>query len=98
MSVVDSAMTREVLRDICKRPVDISNLQVHVQHGVIYLQGRLDSVRGEYENLDLQQELRHIVRYLKLKPGIRDVVCEVEFTDHLVKEQQKPENKRGYYH
>lgn len=79
MSVVDSAMTREVLRDISKRPLDISQLSVHVTRGVVYLQGRVDKLRGSsYHDLDLHEEMGIIVRLLKQKPGVRDVCCEVE--------------------
>jgi hypothetical protein len=78
LSVVDSAMTREVLRDISKRPLDISQLNVHVTHGVVHLQGRVERLRGSETNMDLHEEMNIIVRLLKQKPGIRDVCCEVE--------------------
>lgn len=81
MSVVDSAMTREVLRDISKRPLDISNLSVHVTRGVVHLAGRVEKVRGNYEFVNLREEMNVIVRILKQKPGIRDVCCEVIFDD-----------------
>jgi hypothetical protein len=71
-------MTREVLRDISKRPVDISLLSVHVTHGVVHLQGRVEKLRGSEDNMDLHEEVSLIVRLLKQKVGIRDVCCEVE--------------------
>jgi hypothetical protein len=78
MTVVDSAMTREVLRDISKRSsLDLSGLDVHVMRGVIYLRGKLEKIRGGADT-DLQAELHMIIKLLRLKPGIRDVVCEVE--------------------
>lgn len=78
MTVVDSAMTREVLRDISKRSsLDLGGLDVHVMRGVIYLRGRLEKVRSDAD-ADLHEELRVIIKLLRLKPGIRDVVCEVE--------------------
>ena len=77
MSIVDSAMTREVLRDISKRQLDISNLDVHVMHGVIYLRGRLEKVRGN-DDMDLREELHLVLKLLRQKQGIRDIVCEVE--------------------
>lgn len=69
MSVVDSAMTREVLRDISKRPVDISQLNVHVTHGVVYLAGRVEKVRGYHQEIDLREEMNIIVRLLKQSRG-----------------------------
>lgn len=76
MSVVDSAMTREVLRDISKRPLDISNLNVHVMHGVVYLRGRIDRLRGYHADLDMDSEINLIIKLLRQKPGIRDVCCD----------------------
>ncbi|MEN6357078.1 MAG: hypothetical protein ABFD83_08355 [Armatimonadota bacterium] len=78
MTVVDSAMTREVMRDISKRSaLDLGSLDVHVMHGIIYLRGRLEKLRGG-DDMDLHAELHMIVKLLRLKPGIRDVICEVE--------------------
>jgi len=97
MSVVDSAMTREVLRDISKRPVDISCLDVHVMHGVIYLRGRLDKVRGLDDEMDLGDELHLIVRLLKQKQGIRDVICEVDLVGPGIIERTSTHLKRVRY-
>jgi len=93
VSIVDSAMTRDVLRDISKRPVDISQLNVHVIHGIVYLQGRLERLRGYYEDLNIEEELHIIIRLLKQKPGVRDVCCEIQITGSEVIERVK-ENKR----
>ena len=97
MSVVDSAMTREVLRDISKRPVDISQLSVHVTRGVVYLQGRVERLRDHYQQVDLTEEMHIICRLLKQKPGIRDVCCEVDMTDgsHLGHEDNA--RRRAHY-
>ena len=96
MSVVDSAMTREVLRDISKRPVDISNLNVHVMHGVVHLAGRVEKVRGYHEDIDLHEEMNIIVRLLKQKPGIRDVCCEVDLVGLSLSDRVTPRKKGNY--
>ncbi len=97
MSVVDSAMTREVLRDISKRPIDISNLNVYVNRGVVHLAGRVDNLRGEYRDLDLREEMNIIVRILKQKPGIRDVCCEIDFVEiQMPGKLNKLRRKRWY--
>ncbi|MCE5315229.1 MAG: hypothetical protein ABFD49_00540 [Armatimonadota bacterium] len=94
MSLVDSAMTREVLRDISKRPLDISGLDVHVTHGVIYLRGTLDKVRGYDEDLNIGEELHLLIKLLRQKSGIRDIVCEVELAGPSVIEQMSSQTKR----
>lgn len=97
MSVVDSAMTREVLRDISKRPVDISNLNVHVTHGVVQLSGRVEKLRGYHLEVDLREEMNMIVRLLKQKPGIRDVCCEIEFAGLALTDRLSPNRKQSHY-
>ena len=98
MTIVDSAMTREVMRDISKRPVDISNLDVHVTHGVVYLRGYIDRVRNYHEEVDLESELNIILKLLHQKSGVRDVCCEVQLAAPSVLERMKAENRRrGYY-
>ena len=87
MSIADSMVMREVMRDIGKHPVDSSGLVVHVTNGVIHLTGKLDKLRGYYEDTDLQGELNMIMRLLRQKPGIRDVICEVELGGPTIKER-----------
>ena len=94
MSVVDSAMTREVLRDITKRPLDVSNLDVHVMHGVVYLRGRIEKLRGYHEDLDLDSEINMILRLLRQKPGIRDVCCEFDVGAASLKERISENSRR----
>lgn len=98
MSVVDSAMTRDVLRDISKRPLDISDLHVSVMHGVVYLRGRLDRLRGYYGDIDLREELHRVTRMLRQKPGIRDVVCEVELGGFSLAERLGENKQRQSYY
>ena len=97
MSVVDAAMTRDVLRDISKRPVDISQLHVHVTHGVVYLGGHVDRLRDYHLEVDLQDEMNMIVRLLKQKAGIRDVLCEVDLGGPTLAERLGPRKKQSYY-
>jgi hypothetical protein len=87
MSLVDASMTRDVIRDIVKHPLDISELQVHVQHGVIYMSGRVAKMRGYHEGMDLHEEWNIILRILKQKRDIRDVICEVELDGFTLEEK-----------
>lgn len=93
MSLVDAAMTREVLREIAKHPLDISELQVHVQHGVIYMCGGVGKMRGYHEGLDLHEEWNIVIRILKQKQGIRDVVTEVQLVGLTMQEKFSQRSK-----
>ena len=99
MSVVDSAMTRDVLRDISKRPLDISDLHVCVMHVVVYLRGRVERIRGYYGDINLEDEVNRLVRLIRQKQGIRDVVCEIELGGLSLAERVNAERRQrqGYY-
>ncbi|GEM_PF-1656844 len=77
MSLVDSALTRSIMRDISKHPVDISKLDVHVSSGVVYLRGTLEAVRGYHVDVDLDEMLGTLVKCIRQRPDVRDVVVEI---------------------
>ncbi len=97
MSVEDMTMTREVMRDISRHPVDASSLKVQVTRGVLYLGGTLARVRGGYDNDTPEEVLKIILRALRQKPGIREIVCEVEFAMPSIAERMMPKSKRAKY-
>ncbi len=76
MPAEDAATTRLVRREIVRRRIDDSQLHVNSMHGVVYIRGQVRSLRGE--ECDLEAEMNIIHRILRSRPGIRDVVFEVE--------------------
>lgn len=97
MSVVDSAMTREVFRDISKRPLDISQLSVHVTHGIVYLSGRVERLRGYPADIDLHEEMNIIIKILKQKAGIRDVCSEVDLGEASISKRVGGQKAKSHY-
>lgn len=79
MSVEDARQTRMVQREISKRRIDISRMDIHVHHGVVYLRGTVRPLRGQ--TFDIKQEFQIIAHILRGCPGIRDVVNEVTVRD-----------------
>lgn len=90
-------MTREVLREIARHPVDITYLDVYVIQGVVHIGGKLQKLRGYYEDLDLEEELKGIIRLLRLRPGVTDVCCEVELGEPSLRERMSPHPRRVRY-
>lgn len=90
-------MTREVFRDISKRPLDISQLSVHVTHGIVHLGGRVEKLRGYHAEVDLTEEMNMIVRLLKQKSGVRDVCCEVDLGSPSLADRLGPRKSKSYY-
>jgi hypothetical protein len=78
LPVEDAEMTRAVRREISRRYIDSSNLDVRVMHGVVYLRGWIENLRGAHQNVDLKEEIELIHRILLQRSGIRDVIIEVE--------------------
>jgi hypothetical protein len=65
-----------VRRELARRPIDCSMVEVYVTHGVVYLRGTVRAVRGH--DIDLKQEITILMTVLKQKSGIRDVVSELQ--------------------
>ncbi len=77
MSLVDSSLTRSIMRDISKHPVDVSKLDVHVSSGVVYLRGTLECIRGYHLDVNLDDMLATLVKCVRQRPDVRDVVVEM---------------------
>jgi hypothetical protein len=65
-----------VRREMARRQMDCSMVEITASHGVIYLRGTVRQVRGQA--VDLKQELTHLCTVLKQRAGIRDVIPEVQ--------------------
>ncbi len=75
MALADVETRRMVLREISKRHIDSSRLDVQVFHGVVYLRGTVSGMRGH--DVDIKAEMELIRRILRQRPGVRDVVLDV---------------------
>ena len=82
MATEDAMLVRTLMRDVGKHPVDTSELQLYVSHGVVYLRGKIKTIRGFHEDADLDEELTTICKVLRQRPGVRDVVVEVQTGSH----------------
>lgn len=96
MPVEDAEMTRSVRREISRRYVDSTNIDVRVIHGVVYLRGYMQPLRGY--DIDLREELEIILRIIRMRPGIRDVVSEVDLEKPGLRDSSRStqNDKRGY--
>jgi osmotically-inducible protein OsmY len=65
-----------VRRELSRRPIDCSMVEIHVTHGIVYLRGVVRAVRGH--DIDLQHEISILTTVLRQKQGIRDVINELQ--------------------
>ena len=77
MSVENAAQTRMVQREVSKRNIDISLMDIHVNHGVVYLRGTVRQMRGY--DIDLEREVQLICHILRARPGIREIINELSY-------------------
>jgi hypothetical protein len=57
-----------------RHSVDCGEVQVSASHGVIHLHGRIRPMRGHEEHLE--QGVTGLLKALRTRPGIRDVITE----------------------
>lgn len=77
----DVEATKAARREFSKRAVDISQADLRVMHGVVYLRGTVKAMRSGDGAMggDLRSEIETIARVLRQKAGIRDVVIDVTY-------------------
>jgi len=72
--LADAEMVRTVRREMARHQIDTSETQVGASHGVVHLYGRVRPVKGMESHFE--QEVNTLLRALRQRPGVRDVVFE----------------------
>lgn len=76
MGMGDAESTRMVQRELNRRYIDWSQIDVRVIHGVVYLRGIMRRLR-DHPEVDLEKESEIIRKILRQKEGIREIIWEV---------------------
>ncbi len=71
----DFATLRLVRKELARKPIDTSLMQIYVMHGIVYFRGQVKATRGH--QIDLKTEMEKIGTILRTKQEIRDVVIDV---------------------
>lgn len=66
-----------VEREVTRRYVDASRVEIRVNNGVCYLRGKIRPLRS-HPQVDLDREVAIIQKILRQRPELRSVVWEVE--------------------
>jgi osmotically-inducible protein OsmY len=77
MPFEDVQANKLVRRELNRRKIDVTLVNVRVSHGVVYLQGVVRSVRGGAP--DARKEIEIVCRNLRQKGEIRDVVADLTY-------------------
>lgn len=73
---MDDKHLNKVVRSIFnKRAVDISNADVRISHGIVYIRGNVKFMKGSVP-LDPEAAMAHVLRAVRAQPEVRDVIAE----------------------
>lgn len=70
----DVAATKMVRSEFGKRMIDVTNADMRVTHGVCYIRGSLKPIKGGPS--DIRKEVEIIMKVLRQRAGIKDVVLD----------------------
>ncbi len=76
MPVEDSSTARQIRHELFRRYVDTTDIDVRIFHGVCYMRGNLRKLHL-YPDVDLEHEAEIIRKIVRQKPGIRELIWEV---------------------
>ncbi len=76
MSLADTRLRRDLLREVAKRPLELSAIDVKVVAAVVYLTGELKPVRGE--QFDRRKEMQTIEEIILAFKGVRGLVNDIK--------------------
>ncbi len=72
MPLEDKQLRLRCLREIARRPIDYSQLQIQAINGIVRMTGVLRPIRGNV--VDMDKELRVIIDSLERLPKVKEVV------------------------
>ncbi len=77
----DVEATKIVRREFSRRAIDTAQCDIRVMHGVVYVRGTVKTMRsGDGEACgDLRSSMEIIVKALRNRPAIRDVIVDVTY-------------------
>lgn len=70
----DVEATKALRREFNKRPIDISQADLRVSHGVAYVRGVIKKMKGAEQ--PVSEMLDQVSKALRSRPEIRDVVID----------------------
>ncbi len=70
----DAAATKLLRREFSRKPIDITNADLRVSHGVAYVRGVVKSMKGA--DMSVKEMMDHISKALRGRPEFKDVVID----------------------
>lgn len=74
----DIIATKLTRREFNKHLVDVTQADIRVSHGTVVIRGTIQQQRGAHY-ADVEEETKRIVRILRQRPEVRDVVLDVTY-------------------
>lgn len=74
----DILATKIARREFNKHHVDVTQADIRVSHGTVFIRGMIQQQRGAHYS-DVEEETKRICRILRQRPEVRDVVLDVTY-------------------
>ena len=74
----DVFATKIARREFNKHLVDVTQTDIRVNHGTVFIRGTIQAQRGSHYK-DVEEEVQRIIRILRQRPEIRDVVIDCSY-------------------
>lgn len=91
MQIADVETVRAVRRELSRHPIDVSEITVSANHGVVHLNGRVRPVRGHEE--EFVETVNNVPKLLRQRNGIRDVIMEWYSDDYKLGSTSKTRSR-----
>ena len=73
----DIQAAKIVRREITRRPIDYSRIDIRVNRGIVHIRGHVAAMRGQV--MDIREEMQMVAKVIRQRPGIRDVILDVTY-------------------
>jgi hypothetical protein len=67
-----------IRRQLARKTVDMSELEINCTRAVVQLSGKLKEPRGFKGRMNLQEELESIIELIRRIPEVKDIICNVQ--------------------
>lgn len=94
MTPEDAEIGRNVRRELSKRPIDSTMIDVSVKNGSITLSGRIMHIRDE-KSANLRAEIDHVMKNMMRERIVRGFFDQMQYVVEHDDDSEKEKNSRG---
>ncbi|MBV9849426.1 MAG: hypothetical protein JO250_07045 [Armatimonadetes bacterium] len=97
MNAVDAAIIRNIRREMGKRPIDPTRVDIQVVNGRVSLGGVVTHLRDQ-PDVDLKSEMDMIQKMIMRDPKVSDVAVNVRLREAEEQKKEEPDSRGRMRH